>query len=68
MEVEIVILINMKVKISNSCGNDINGVGNNSDVGIDNNSGDSSNDDRNCKDKVCPWIKIDNDNNNYYNL
>ena len=71
MEVVVVVLIKVDVKVSNGCDNNVGGGDNNSDVGgggggdDNNNDGDGNSDDRG---KDCQWMKINNDNSNYYNL
>ena len=65
-------LIKVEVKVGNSCDNGVGGRGNNSNIGGgggdsggNNNDGGGDSDDRG---KGCQWIKINNDDSNYYNL
>ena len=55
-------------QVGNGCSTDADGGSNNNDVSDGVGSGDNNGGDNNGKSKDYQRMKIDNDNNNYYNL
>ena len=64
---EALVLIEVEVKVGNSCGNGISGGCNNNNGSNDNNGSNSGSGD-NDGGKGCCWVKINNDNSDCHNL